>query len=668
MAAPGRELGDQGVAFGPFVLERRIAVGGTAEVFLAHPKGAPNTTKLVVKRLLPASGEGKRYNVLEKEAALHRFVDHPNVVTVYGAGMVRDEPYLAMEYVEGVDLYRLLGRLDAEAKALPVAVAAFVARRIAQALSAVHAARDVRGQPLGIVHRDVTPSNVYLSISGEVKLGDFGIARVEFDAQSTQPTVGLKGKLGYLAPEQVSGDNFDHRADLFALAALFGEMLIGERVFPGNGQLAVLLAIRDGNVEPLERAAPRLPPELVAICKKGLSVDPAERFQSASEFSQALEPFERPNEAALRQELSALVSWALDSKELARRIEVKVKDSVRRMMAVKALGSSTPPSQTRLARVRRPSGETFDNVPFARLVELISSGAVGPEDEVSLLGEPFRRVQEIPDLARHVLPSTTGLTGRFTGPGVPDYQALLDETPMLEVLAHLRNRRETGALFVQRSTNTHDVRKEIYLEAGKLHHVASSDRNELLGEYLVRRGRLSRADLERALAELDDQGGQLGDTLISMGLVGALDVFRAIRDQGRDRVAALCAWTNGRATFYHGTTATRVDFPLDLDIAHGMMAGVIVATQGEPRKALPAGSKAVLPGPRSGLLTDAAETEPAPAALRSVIGLLPERLTVETMILRLTLEPSSREGKNVSSREACAALATAHRLGWVSWK
>lgn len=669
MAAPDRQLGDHGLAFGPFVLERRIAVGGTAEVFLAHPKvGTAPAPRLVVKKLLPAPGEGGSFNVLEREAELHRHVRHPNVVTVYGAGMVRDEPYLAMEYVEGVDLYRMLGRLDAEARELRPELCAFVARRIAEALSAVHAARDANGQALGIVHRDVTPSNVYLSVAGDVKLGDFGIARVEAEARSTQPTAGLKGKLGYLAPEQVGGEAFDHRADLFSLSALLGEMLIGERVFPGNGQLAVLLAIRDGNVEPLDRAAHRLPRELLAVCKRGLSVDPAQRFQSADELLAALEPFERPSRAALARELAGLVAWALDSKELARRIEVKVKDSVRRMLAVKALSSSSTPAPSRLARVRRRSGEIFDDVPFPKVVELITTGAIDPLDEISVMGEPFRAVRDIPDLARHFLPSTTALTGRFLGPGVPDYHALLTETSMLEVLAHLRSRRETGALFVQRGLGAQDVRKEIYLEGGKLHHVASSDRNELLGEYLVRRGRLSRPDLERALAELQGQGGQLGDTLIGMGLVGAVDLFRAIRDQGRDRVAALCAWTSGRATFYRGTAAARVDFPLDLDVAHGMMAGVVVATQGEPRKALPAGSTVVLPGARADRLSDPLETESAPTALRLVVGLVPQHLTVETAVLRLTLEPASREGRVLGQREACAALATAHALGWVRWK
>ncbi len=163
---------------------------------------------------------------------------------------------------------------------------------------------------------------------------------------------------------------------------------------------------------------------------------------------------------------------------------------------------------------------------------MITTGEVAPTDGVSLMGEPFRPIREIPELARHFLPSTTAVTNRFTGPGVPDYQALIDETPMPRVLAHLRSRRESGALFVQRNTQSNSVRKEIYIEHGKLHHVASSDRNELLGEYLVRRGRVSRADLERALAGLHKSSLQLGDLLIEMGLVGAVDLFRALRDQG----------------------------------------------------------------------------------------------------------------------------------------
>lgn len=658
-----RRLGEHGLAFGPFVLERRLAVGGTAEVFLAHPKiGTAPAPRLVVKKLLPVPSDGERYNVLEREAELHRHIRHPNVVTVFGAGMVRDEPYLAMEFVEGVDLYRLLTRLDAERRRLTVPQAVYIARRVADALAAVHSATDTNGRPLGIVHRDVTPSNVYLSTSGEVKLGDFGIARVEREDRVSNPN-SLKGKFAYLAPEQVAGDPFNHRADLFALVAVLGEMLIGERVFPGSGQLAVLLAIRDGNIDPLLRAADRLPQELVELCKKGLGPNPDDRFQTAAELAEALAPFEQPSPQRLSAELAELVTWALDQRELAKKIEHRVRDSVQRMLAAKS--SPTPMPALRQARVLSSVTKDVSTHPLSRLIEMIATGELGPSDGVSLMGEPFRPIRDIPELARHLLPSTTAVTNRFTGPGVPDYQVLIAETPMVRVLAHLRNRRESGALFVQRTTQANGACKEIYVEHGKLHHVASSDRNELLGEYLVRRGRLSRDDLERALSSLNHTSHQLGDLLIEMGLVGAVDLFRALRDQGRDRVAALCTWNEGRATFYRGTAAPRVDFPLGLDIAHALMAGIVVAHHGDPRLALPSGATRVVPGARYRELDDPKETETAPSSLKLLCKLISQGLDVDALLAKLT-EPQTSEGKAMSAREAAAALATAHELGWVA--
>ena len=168
--------------FGPFFLDSRIAVGGTAEVYLARP-AEPDTglpERLVVKRLLPhfaSDPEGR--TMFEREARLHAAVTHPNVVTVFHAGVdARGEPYLAMEYIDGVDGYRLLRRLRQDDELLPVGVAVYIAREVLRALESVHAARDpLSGGALGIVHRDVSPSNIYMSKDGKVKLGDFGIAR-----------------------------------------------------------------------------------------------------------------------------------------------------------------------------------------------------------------------------------------------------------------------------------------------------------------------------------------------------------------------------------------------------------------------------------------------------------------------------------------------------------
>ncbi len=663
--------------FGPFVLERRIAVGGSAEVFLARPKtGTAPAPRLVVKRLLP-SARDSGLDVLEREAELHRAVAHPHVVTVFGAGTVGREPYLAMEYVEGVDLYRLLRRCEAEQRRIPPGLAVYVARRVLSALSAVHGALNGAGMPLNIVHRDVTPSNIYLSITGDVKLGDFGIARVEQPARPAEPGR-LKGKFGYLAPEQVAGEPFDHRTDLFSLAALLGEMLIGERVFPGSGQLAVLLAIRDANIEPLRSNASMLPDGMLPVCERALARDPDDRYASAADFSKALEPFERPSAADLKKQLAEWVSWARDSSQLARRLEGQIRESVNRMQAVRTSSSrlrvarpveSTPEHTDARSRVRRTNGQVLEQVSFAKLIEMVATGDLGGEDEVALMGQGFRKIRDVHELARHLLPSTTATTTRVFEPGAPDYQALLRDTNMMQVLAHLRINAETGALFVQRALGGgRSSRKEIYLDRGRLHHVASSEREELLGEYLVRRGRITREQLDMALGELATHNGRLGDTLITLGLVDAVDVFRAIRDQGRDRVAALFRWDDGLASFYRGTTPTRVDFPLDLDLASPMMAGAILASQAGPRALLPLGTTLILKGPRAAAASHGKERGTAPASLHLAATFVNERLTIDQAIDRLTAHRPRHDARIITSKEACAALATAHALGWLAWE
>lgn len=682
---------DPAAPFGPFVLERRIAVGGSAEVFLARPKtGLAPAPKLVVKRLLAGRTESQ-FDLLDHEATLNRAISHPNVVTVFGAGMVGDEPYLAMEYVEGVDLYRLLRHAESEHRRLPVGVSVFVTRRLAAALSAVHAARNAEGVPLGIVHRDVTPSNVYLSVDGQVKLGDFGIARVSEQVRPPSGDPGLKGKFGYLAPEQIAGEPFDHRADLFALTAILGEMLIGDRVFPGSGQLAVLLAIRDANIEPLRSRAAMLPPGLFAVCERALSRAPGDRYPNAHELAEALAPFERPDAASLQAELATLVREAGDAKHLARQI----KDSVNRMRAVARRGTPNPeapesvpplaiprrraelaeprpPSAAKalqnveVSRVRRTDGRVLEGLSLPRLLELVATGELLGDDEVAFGDGVYRKIREHAELARHLLPSTTQTTRDLHAPGAPDYRALLGETPMTQVLAQMRRERETGALFVERADRTGaPQRKELYLRAGRLHHVASTDRSELLGEYLVRRKAISREQLETALGALAGFGGRLGDTVVGLGYVDSVDVFRAIRDQGRDRVAALCGWKRGSAMFYRGTDPGHVEFPLDLDLASPIMAGAIVQSNGEPRVLLPSVDTLLSPGPRHYAAFDPLELGTVPVSLRMLPTLAAQRVSIAEAVTRLTApRPAERA---IGSKEAQAALVAAKILGWVEY-
>ncbi len=585
------------VRIGPYLLESRIAVGGTAEVYLAKvapdaagdPVGHGNPSQpLIVKRLLPhflSDPEG--LTMFEREAALHKSVRHENVVTVFESGVSdTGEPYLAMEYVEGVDLYRLLRRLKQEGRTAATAVAIHVVREVLKALDCVHAARDTSGVPLGIIHRDVTPSNVYLARDGQVKLGDFGIARSTSRATlRNAASAMLKGKIAYLAPEQVAGEDFDHRADLFSVASVLAEMLLGKPLFPGAGQLAILLAIRDCNIEPLREIENQLPPGMFLVLEKALARDPDARYPTAAAFAAALAPFE-PDRSSARRELASLVVHTQATSASSDALQA-VHNSARALRAMTpsaafavfdASAQPTSKIESLPSDVVTANGTRLGPWPFARIVEALATGEVGRGDRVAYMGRGLTPVENIEELARF-LPPATAATSQLPGPGAPDFQDDLRTSSMLDVMLRILDRKETGVLFAERSDKP--LRKELYFRAGRLHHVASSDASELLGAYLVRRGQLAREELDLALAVLPRYGGRIGDTLIALGLVSPMDIFRAIREQGRDRFADLFTWTQGTVVFYRGQQEPHVEFPLDLDLPPLLVAGAEAAKPGD---------------------------------------------------------------------------------------
>ncbi len=585
--------------FGPFYLDARIAVGGTAEVYLARPieADASMPARVIVKRLLPHfARDAQGRTMFEREAKLHQSIRHENVVKVFKAGVDDSgEPYLAMEYVDGVDGYRLLRRMRQDSLLLPVGVAVWIAQEVLRALTSVHAAKDPEGGELTIVHRDISPSNIYLAKDGHVKLGDFGIARSlsRITLRSEQGQV-IKGKFAYLAPEQVAGETADQRADLFSLATVLAEMLLGKPLFPGSGQLAVLLAIRDCNIGALAEVRGKLPAGLYEVVERALSRDPQNRYKDAAEFAAVLAPFAASGSVA-----------RADLADHVRRVQKLT--STDSMLAVNAEDprSGAPPSSIHPpdavasdddedeqktgeygllpSFVETTQGVRHGPWTFARLMEALATGTIGRGDKVSYMGAPMKDLADIEELARFLAPVTAGgaTTNEVSGPGAPDF---LDDLGaggdgsgrMADVLARVFLNRETGVLFAERARDDHGdaARKELYFVGGKLHHVASSNASELLGEYLVRRGKLAREELDLALAVLPRYGGRMGDTLISLGLVGPVDIFRAIREQGRDRVTDLFLWKQGKITFYRGQQAPHVEFPLDQELPTLILAGL----------------------------------------------------------------------------------------------
>jgi serine/threonine-protein kinase len=590
-----RPLSGGPIKLGPYWLDARLAVGGTAEVYIGRPTDPTAEPKrLVVKRLLPQfvlDPEGR--TMFAREAALHAAVRHENVVTVFASGMDGEEPWLAMELVDGCDLFRLLRRLAGDKRRLPQGIAVHVAVELLRGLESAHVALDPTGQPMGIIHRDVTPSNVYLAVDGRVKLGDFGIARS--NTRATLRSGGaamLKGKFAYIAPEQVAGEGFDQRADLFSTAVVMSEMLMGQPLFAGSGQLAVLLAIRDCRIDPLRKIEPTLPPGLFPVLEKALSRDPDARFQTAAALRAALAPF-APEPTGARAELGALVRW------------VQTAPSEQQMRAIRESAAKmrspslpTPPTSFETRPVERTTGE-YTTIPstvitaggqklgpwqYARLVEAIATGEIGPGDHVDYMGKGLVPLESIEALARFV-PASTVTTNRLAGVASPDFVDEVSAEALASILVRVIESKATGVLFAEgpsdsrrpgdvQSAQTDRGRKELYFVQGRLHHVASNEASELLGEYLTRKGVITREELDFALAVLPRYGGRMGDTLIALGLVGSLDIFRAIRDQGRDRMIGLFRWRTGRLTFYKGQTAPRVDFPLDLDVSPLVLAGV----------------------------------------------------------------------------------------------
>jgi len=278
--------------FGKYLLLERIAVGGMAEVFVAKAFGVEGFERLLaIKKILPTMGEDAEFiRMFVDEARIAVQLAHANIVQVLELGKHDESLYIAMEYVSGRDLRQLMGRFRKRQEPMPLPQACLIVGEVCEALDHAHRKRDAQGRALGIVHRDVSPQNVLVSFEGEVKLIDFGIAKAESRLQKTQSGI-LKGKFSYMSPEQVKGDAVDGRSDVFACGILLWELVCGEKLFAGDSDYAILEKVRLGAIPPPRSRNPRCPEALERAILKSLAIDPARRYQTASELHDDLMRF-----------------------------------------------------------------------------------------------------------------------------------------------------------------------------------------------------------------------------------------------------------------------------------------------------------------------------------------------------------------------------------------
>ncbi|MGH1346731.1 MAG: serine/threonine protein kinase [Nannocystales bacterium] len=291
MNLPGEPSGTR---LGKYQLLRRIATGGMAEIFLARAQAMHGFEKQVVlKRILPQHASSDDFiRMFLAEARLAATLHHPNIVQVYDIGEEAGAYFFTMEYIQGEDLRRLVRAARRKQTPIPLAHILHIIMGMAGGLHHAHEKIGTDGLPLGIVHRDVSPSNVLVTYEGDVKVVDFGIAKAAA-AQNSTIAGTLKGKIPYMSPEQCRGELVDRRSDIFSIGTLLWELTTGKRLFAGENEFAILNRVAKADVPPPSSVRPEYPPELEAIVMRALSVDPENRYPTAIDLQIDLEDFAR---------------------------------------------------------------------------------------------------------------------------------------------------------------------------------------------------------------------------------------------------------------------------------------------------------------------------------------------------------------------------------------
>ncbi|HET7500895.1 MAG TPA: serine/threonine-protein kinase [Kofleriaceae bacterium] len=509
-------------AVGRYLILDRLAVGGMAELFKATLTGDHGFEKLVaIKKILPHLATDRSFvEMFIDEARITAQLDHRHIVQVFELGTDADTPYIAMQYVDGLDVLALLRECARAQIRLPPDFAALIARDVLDALDYAHNALDSSGRPLGIIHRDISPGNVLLSWRGDVKLTDFGIARAAERRHKTEAGT-LKGKYGYMSPEQVSGSEVDARSDLFAVGILLAEMVMARRLFTSTNDLDILLMVRDARLDRLHKYAAEFPAELRGLTVRALQRRPEERWQSAAQFRDALDDWIRRTTRVSSRSLASLLGRVINAPTAdLEGVVATVNDEAGALSGpMTRISLAMAEAEAARARAEFISGEA---IPSGLTGDTGSSGVMqvgrdedGPAEDVDVPSGP-RDVGEIA------------------------------QTPVLRVVYRLARAKGTGMLALEGRAG---VLKEAYLVDGQPQFVSSNVESERLGNYLIREGALTPQALQRAISVVHHFGGRLADTLVGLDILEPLEAYRLLAKQVAAKLMEAFSWPKGRYTW-----------------------------------------------------------------------------------------------------------------------
>lgn len=421
--------------FGPYVILDRIGDGGMAEIFLAKIRGYSGFEKLVaLKRIHPRYSQNQTFaRMLVHEAKLAAALQHFNVVQVYDLGEIDGQVFIAMEYVRGRDLANVLSNTYRRRERLPLNLGLCVATEFMAGLDYAHRMHGADGAPLGVIHRDISPQNLLISFEGEVKVTDFGIARVLSEKDSFDLPGNLHGKFGYMSPEQVKGLEIDQRSDIFSAGVVLWEILTGRRLFRGKEHRETVRMLVSHPVPPPSTQNAEVPPEVDRIVLKALARDRSERYQTTGallgELSRAADNL--PRRAAtrdlsvyMRRQFGSQIGMRTPPPKLVREPSTRGR-APNRTLAVPAGGGFSLPGKNHhpLGDILLAHGALTDQELEIALAEqrarggrigelLIESGTVSERDLMrAVAAQADRPVLEAEDLL--ALPPPEKLPSRF---------------------------------------------------------------------------------------------------------------------------------------------------------------------------------------------------------------------------------------------------------------
>ncbi|HSP77208.1 MAG TPA: protein kinase [Myxococcaceae bacterium] len=471
--------------FGRYVLLSRLGRGGMADVYRAQALGAGGFVKpVVIKRIQPeVLRQQSSVRMFIEEARLSAVLQHQNIVQIFDFGEHQGEYFLAMEWVHGKDLHDLTRRAAERGQGVPLPLACYIAMEVLAGLDSAHRACSATGEPLNLVHRDVNPTNVLLSFEGEVKLTDFGVARV-----GAGPCE-VRGKPGYIPPEQLTRKEPDARGDLFALGITLWELLAGKAPFQGE-TLEVLKQTVALKHRPLRLAevAPEVPAALCEVVDRCVRAHPEERYASAAEALDALGDFLQS--AGLRVSQRALAAWMASlytPEERARPVEPPL---------------SVEPPRPVVARTPPPPASP------------------------SRPGAPRAAPRE---------PSTP-----------PHLAGELGRVPPVRLLARLMVAKATGKLRFENQRQA----KELFFKAGRLVSVRSNLEEDRLGRYLLANGKLSPEQWLRAAGTLTPVSGRLPEALLASRVLTPNELAESLHSHRCAVALGVLRWTSGRFAFH----------------------------------------------------------------------------------------------------------------------